>query len=205
MNRPESVSDTQQEQPRQEPNSTTGSESTRAQSEEHQQNSTTTDSSAVAKPSELEQLRSERDALLDRLARIQADFDNARKRLSREQQEFRDFALTDALRSILPIVDSLDWAIQAPVQNLEELRSGVDLIRKQLNDSLKGLGLTPIAATGQAFDPNLHEAIEMVDTETAPDNQVLAELQRGYKLHERLLRPATVLVARNPGLNSQAD
>ncbi len=201
MNRPESVSDTRQEQ-RQEPNSATGSESTRAQSEEHQQ--TSADSSAVAKSSEVEQLRSERDALLDRLARIQADFDNARKRLSREQEEFRDFALTDALRSILPIVDSLDWAIRAPVQNLEELRSGVDLIRKQLSDSLKGLGLTPIAATGQAFDPNLHEAIEMVDTESAPDNQVLAELQRGYKLHDRLLRPATVLVARNPGLNSQA-
>lgn len=204
MDRPNTTSEMQNEQKRAEPNSSSGSESAQAQHGEAQQTSTPQQNSAPAAPSELEQIRSERDTLLDRLARTQADFDNARKRLNREQQDFRDFALTDALRSILPIVDSLDWAIQAPVQNLEEFRSGVDLIRKQLSDSLKALGLVPITAKGQAFDPNLHEAIEMVDTDTAPDNQVLAELQRGYKLHDRLLRPATVLVARNSSPSSRA-
>jgi molecular chaperone GrpE len=101
-------------------------------------------------------------------------------------------------------MDSLDWAIQAPAQNLEEFRTGVDLIRKQMTDTLKALGLTPIDAKGQSFDPNLHEAIEMVDTDTAPENQVVAEVQRGYKLHDRLLRPATVLVARNSNPSSRA-
>ena len=161
------------------------------------------ENSAPATPSELEQIRSERDALVERLARTQAEFDNSRKRLYREQQEFRDFALTDALRSVLPTMDSLDWAMQAPVQSLEEFRSGVDLIRKQLTDSLRALGLVPIAAKGETFDPNLHEAIEMVETDTVPDNQILAELQRGYKLHDRLLRPAAVLVTRNPGSSSR--
>ena len=204
MYRPNTTSEMQNEQQRAEPNYSSGSGSAQGHHGEAQPTSTPQENSAPVTPSELEQIRSERDALLERLARTQAEFDNARKRLTKEQQDFRDFALTDALRSILPIVDSLDWAIQAPVQNLEEFRSGVDLIRKQLSDSLKALGLVPIIAKGQAFDPNLHEAIEMVDTDTAPDNQVVAELQRGYKLHDRLLRPATVLVARNSSPSSRA-
>ncbi len=124
---------------------------------------------------ELEKMKAERDSLLDRAARQQAELENIRKRTAREQQEFKDFALADELASLLPILDSFEQALRAPAQNLEEFRSGVELIRKQW-----------------------HEAIEIVDTAVAEDNHVAEELQAGYKLGERLLRPARVRVARNP-------
>jgi molecular chaperone GrpE len=146
---------------------------------------------------ELQKLRAERDTLLDRLARLQAEFENARKRGIREQQEFREFALADALKTLLPILDSLERALDARHPAKEEFRSGVELIYKQLDDALGKLGLRPILAKGELFDPHLHEAIEMVDTADAKDHEVLEELQRGYKLKERLLRPAMVKVARN--------
>ncbi len=147
--------------------------------------------------SELEKLKAERDMLLDRLARLQAEFDNARKRAAREQQEYRDYALTDAIKVLLPVLDSFERALQVGSGEKSEIRSGVELIYKQLQDALGKLGLRPVPAKGEIFDPHLHEAIEMVDTEDAPDHQVLDELQRGYKLKDRLLRPAMVRVARN--------
>lgn len=147
---------------------------------------------------ELAKLKAERDTLLDRLARAQADFDNARKRASREQQEYRDYALADAIKILLPVLDSFDRALQHPNAEAEEFRSGIELINKQMHDALAKLGLRPIQAKGETFNPHLHEAIEMVDTSEAKDHEVLDELQRGYKLKERLLRPAMVRVARNP-------
>ena len=147
--------------------------------------------------SELEKAQAERNELLDRMARLQADFDNARKRAAREQQEYRDFALADALKNLLPILDSFDRALQTKVQKPEDLRSGVELIRKQLQDALEKLGVRPVPAKGEPFDPRLHEAIEMVDTDEVKDHHVVDELQRGYKLKDRLLRPAMVRVARN--------
>jgi molecular chaperone GrpE len=156
------------------------------------------ESSAVAAESaELQKLRGERDALLDRLARMQADFDNARKRATREQQEFREYASADTIKAILPILDSLERALQVSSGEKSELRSGVELIYKQLLDAFTKLGLRPIPAKGEPFDPRLHEAIEMVDTPDAEDHQILEELQRGYKFKDRLLRPSMVKVARN--------
>jgi len=152
---------------------------------------------AAAAPSEIETLRGERDALLDRLARLQAEFDNARKRAIREQQEFREFAAADVIKSILPTLDSFERALRAPAGVANDFRSGVELIYRQLQDALEKAGVRPIAAVGQPFDPRVHEAIEMVDTTEAPDHQVLDELQRGYKYKDRLLRPAMVRVARN--------
>ena len=148
--------------------------------------------------SEVQKLKAERDALLDRLARMQAEFDNARKRASREQQEFRDYALADALKSLLPVVDSLERALQVK-SNGQDLRNGVELIHKQLLAALSKLSVNPIVSKGENFDPRLHEAIEMVETSDAPDHQVIEELQRGYKFKDRLLRPAMVKVAKNPG------
>jgi molecular chaperone GrpE len=145
---------------------------------------------------ELQKLKAERDSLLDRLARSQAEFDNARKRAVREQQEFRDFALADAIRTLLPVVDSFELALRSSSEK-SEFRGGVDLIFKQLQDALLKLGVQPVPAKGERFDPHVHEAIEMVDTHEAKDQEVLEELQRGYKLRERLLRPAMVKVARN--------
>jgi molecular chaperone GrpE len=151
---------------------------------------------AAPRDAELDKLRVERDTLLDRLARLQAEFENARKRSAREQQEFREYALAEAVKGLLPVLDSFERALQVGA-NESELRGGVELIYKQLQDALAKLGLRPIPAKGEPFDPHLHQAIEMVDTTEADDHQVLEELQRGYKLKDRLLRPSMVKVARN--------
>ena len=143
--------------------------------------------------------------VLDRLARLQAEFENARKRAAREQQEFEDYALAEALKSLLPTLDSLDLALQVPAWDFEEFRNGVDLIRKQFEDALSKLGVSQIPAKGVPFDPRIHQAIEMVDTISAPYNQVLEEVQRGYMLRDRLLRPALVRVARNPKRSEQRE
>ena len=147
---------------------------------------------------ELEKVKAERDSLLDRLARMQAEFENARRRTLKEQQDFRDYAAADTIKSLLPILDSFDRALQVK-SDPADFRNGVDLIYKQLQTALGKHSLQPIAATGEPFDPHYHEAIEMVETTDAPDHQVIEELQRGYKLKDRLLRPAMVKVARNPG------
>jgi molecular chaperone GrpE len=147
--------------------------------------------------SEVQKLKAERDTLIDRLARLQAEFDNARKRAAREQQDFREYAIADAVKSLLPTLDSFERALQVSASEKSELRSGVELILKQLQDALAKVGLRPIPAKGELFDPHLHEAVEMVDTTEAKDHQILEELQRGYKLKDRLLRPSMVKVARN--------
>jgi molecular chaperone GrpE len=153
---------------------------------------------APASESELQKLKAERDSLLDRLARAQAEFENARRRAGKEQQEFRDYAVADAIKSLLPAMDSLERALQVK-SDAAELRSGVELIYKQLLAALAKLSVHPIVSKGEAFDPRYHEAIEMVETSDAPDHQVIEELQRGYKFKDRLLRPAMVKVAKNSG------
>jgi molecular chaperone GrpE len=145
----------------------------------------------------LKKLQAERDALYDRLARQQAEFENLRKRTEREKQDFREYALADVLRSMLPILDNFNLALRVQGSG-DDLRKGVELIRKQMEDTLSKMGLTPVSSVGEPFDPRLHEAIEMVETSDAQDNHVMEELQTGYKFKERLLRPAMVRVARNP-------
>ena len=148
--------------------------------------------------SETEKLRAERDALLDRLARLQAEFDNARKRAVREQQDFREFAAADVIKNFLPILDSFERALKAGGDsNSNDFRNGIELIYRQFQDALQKIGVQPIVSVGQPFDPRVHEAVEMVDTSEVPDHHVLDELQRGYRYKERLLRPAMVRVARN--------
>jgi molecular chaperone GrpE len=152
--------------------------------------------------SETEKLKAERDALLDRLARLQAEFDNARKRAVREQQDFREYAAADVIKNFLPVLDSFELALKVAGganSNSSDFRNGIDLIYRQFQDALQKSGVQPIVAVGQSFDPRIHEAVEMVDTTSVPDHHVLEELQRGYKYKERLLRPAMVRVARNPG------
>lgn len=148
---------------------------------------------------EMQKLRSERDSLFDRLARLQAEFENYRKRSSREQQDFREYAVADALRSLLPVIDSFDLALKNSPSSADAagLRSGLELVRKQFQDALTKLGVREIEAVGAAFDPQWHQAVEVVDTDDAEDNHVIEELQRGYKLKDRLLRPAMVRVARS--------
>ena len=151
---------------------------------------------AVGAEDEVKTLRAERDVLYDRLARLQAEFDNARKRAAREQTEFREYAVAEAIKALLPILDSFDRALQTHVG--EESFRGIELINRQFHDALAKLGVRPIPAAGEPFDPYLHQAVEMVDTTEVPDHTVLEELQRGYKFKDRLLRPAMVRVARDP-------
>jgi molecular chaperone GrpE len=146
---------------------------------------------------ELQKVKAERDTLLDRLARMQAEFENARRRASKEQQDYRDYATMDAIKTLLPAMDSFQRAMQVQSEP-GDFRSGVELIYKQLQDALAKMGVATIPAKGAQFDPRFHEAIEMVETDDAPDHEVLEELQRGYKFRDRLLRPAMVKVASNP-------
>jgi len=168
--------------------------------EEGEETAQASDPAAVADRSaisETDKLRAERDALLDRLARLQAEFDNARKRAAREQQEFREFAAADVIKGILPVLDSFERALKAPAGDSNDLRNGLELIYRQFQDALQKMGVRPIESVGKSFDPRVHEAIEMVDTNEAEDHHVLDELQRGYNYKGRLLRPAMVRVARN--------
>lgn len=154
-------------------------------------------SADTAEASELEKLKAENASQFERLARLQAEFENFRKRSMREQQEFREYALADALKQLLPILDSLDRALKTEGMSVEDFRSGVELIDRQFHDVLTRLGVEPIQAQGQRFDPSIHQAIQMVESTEVPDHHVIDELQRGYRLRERVLRPAMVRVAQN--------
>jgi len=154
---------------------------------------------AAAAASELDKLRAERNDLFERLARLQAEFDNYRKRAAKENADFRDFAVSDAARALLPVIDSFTLALKNSAAKPEDLRKGVELIFKQLQDVLQKLNVERIPAQGEPFDPRVHEAIEMVESDAAPDHHVLEELQPGYRIKGRLLRPAMVRVAKKVG------
>ena len=146
---------------------------------------------------EYEQLKAERDQLVDRVARTQAEFENARKRTEREKQEYRDFAVGNVVEQFLPVLDNFELALKA-TGSTEQLRSGVELIVKQMEEILRQLQVLPVATVGVEFDPRHHEALGTVERDDLPDQHVAEEVRRGYKLRERLLRPALVRVASNP-------
>src|SRR3984885_15279911 len=146
---------------------------------------------------EYDRLKAERDLLFDRLARLQAEFENARKRESRERSEFRDYAVSGAIEHFLPVLDNFQLALKS-TGTAEQLRTGVELIVKQMEEALRSLNVQPVETVGSTFDPRVHEAIEMVERNDLPDHQVLEEVRRGYRIKERLLRPALVRVVNNP-------
>ncbi len=146
---------------------------------------------------EFDLLKTERDQLLERLARLQAEFENARKREARERSDFRDFAVANAVEQFLPVLDNFQLALGAS-GSAEQLRAGVGLIVKQMEEVLRSLNVQPVEAAGTRFDPRVHEALETVERNDLPDNQVLDEVRRGYRIRERLLRPALVRVVNNP-------
>lgn len=147
--------------------------------------------------SELERVTAERDELRDRVARLQAEFENARKRAEREKVEFRDFAVGAVVEKFLPVLDNFELALKS-TGSAEQLRSGVELIVKQMEEVLKSLNVTPVATVGEQFDPHVHEALGSVERADLPDHSVVDEIRRGYKLREKLLRPAMVRVVDNP-------
>jgi len=144
-----------------------------------------------------DRLKAERDSLLDRLARLQAEFENARKREARERAEFREFAVAGAVELFLPVVDNFHLALKAN-GSAEQMRAGIELILKQMEEALRTLNVQPIESVGATFDPRVHEAIEMVERPDVPDHQVFEEVRRGYRIKDRMLRPAMVRVASNP-------
>ncbi len=146
---------------------------------------------------EYEQVKRERDQLLDRIARLQAEFENARRREAKDRTEFRDYALGQAAEGLLPVLDNFDLAVKSN-GSPEQFRAGVELIAKQLDEAVRSLGLTHIETVGAQFDPHVHEALGQVETAEFPDGVVMQEIRRGYKVKERLLRPALVQIARNP-------
>src|SRR5271168_4836245 len=149
-----------------------------------------------AGPAELEQLKGERDQLLDRLARLQAEFDNARKREAKERADSRDYTISNTVEPFLGVMDNFQLALKAN-GTAEQLRGGVELILKQMEDALKGLNVQAVETVGTQFDPRIHEALGSIETKEFPDHQVLEEIRRGYKIREKLLRPALVRIAAN--------
>jgi molecular chaperone GrpE len=149
-----------------------------------------------AAQAELEQVKGERDQLLDRLARLQAEFDNARKREIKERADTRDYTISHTVEPFLGVMDNFQLALKADGTK-EQLRSGVELILKQMEDALKGLNVQAVETVGVQFDPRIHEALGSIETKEFPDHQVLEEIRRGYKIREKLLRPALVRIAAN--------
>jgi molecular chaperone GrpE len=151
---------------------------------------------------ELEQVKGERDQLLDRLARLQAEFENSRRRETKERADLRDYALQNAVEPFLGVMDNFQLALKAD-GTAEQLRAGVELILKQMEEALRGLNVQPVETVGTQFDPRVHEALGSIETAEFPDHQVLEEIRRGYKIREKLLRPAMVRIAANPAQVSE--
>jgi len=145
---------------------------------------------------ELEQVRGEREQLLDRLARLQAEFDNTRRREAKERQDLRDYAVQNAVEPFLGVMDNFQLALKSG-GTAEQLRAGVELILKQMEEALRGLNVQAVETVGTQFDPRVHEALGSIETAEFPDHQVLEEIRRGYKIREKLLRPALVRIAAN--------
>lgn len=153
---------------------------------------------AAEEPDPLATLREERDALQDRLLRTAADFDNYRKRIERERRDLSEFAASDVLSELLPILDNLERALQAPAPpEADAFRKGAELIHKQMIELLRKRGVRPIEALGADFDPRIHQAVIHEGSEDHREGEVMEELQRGYMLGDRLLRPAMVKVAKS--------
>ena len=136
----------------------------------------------------------EKEELWDRFLRKQAELENFRKRMLREKEEILQFAAMESIRSLLPVLDDFERALQAPAED-EEFRQGIELIYKRLYDTLAQAGMTPIEALGKKFDPHAHQAVDTVKGEDHEDHTVVEEYRRGYEFKGRLLRPAMVKVA----------
>jgi molecular chaperone GrpE len=145
---------------------------------------------------ELTVARADKEQLIDRLARLQAEFDNARKREAKERTDAREYTVGSTVEPFLGVMDNFRLALKSQ-GTAEQLRSGVELILKQMEEALKGLQVVAVETVGAQFDPRIHEALGSIETAEFPDHQVLEEIRRGYKIREKLLRPALVRIASN--------
>jgi molecular chaperone GrpE len=155
--------------------------------------------SPLPTPEQLEAAR-----LADRLLRLQADFENFRKRAAREREDLRKYGGEAVLLDLIPVLDHVDFGLQQAHAKTggESFAEGLRLIQSQLMEALRKHGLEAIDAVGCEFDAKLHEAMAMAPSDKVPEGWVIAQTRRGYKLGDRLLRPATVLVSSGAGLHS---
>jgi molecular chaperone GrpE len=150
-------------------------------------------------PGELETAIAERDELKDQLLRTRAEMENMRKRMNRERDEERRYAALPVVRDLLPALDNLRRALEAgQKQGGGDLLQGVQMVLKQLEEVLGRHGAKTIPALGLPFDPNVHEALQQAPSEEHPPMTVLQELEQGYQLHDRVIRPTKVIVSSNP-------
>lgn len=157
----------------------------------------TTDDAGDAAGVDVAALIAERDEFKNKWARALADLDNYRRRVQKEMEEDRKYAAIPLLKAVLPGLDGLQLALRAAAtsQNAEELITGVQMVAKQFDTALSAVGIAPIVSVGQPFDPNLHEAISQRPAADVPPMTVLDEVERGYTLHDRVVRPSKVIVS----------
>jgi len=155
---------------------------------------------------ELEQLRLEAETARDRMLRIAADFENYKKRMEREKNEFVRYANEKFIKDLIPTIDDLERAIASTnnSNSSEAFIDGVKIIYKQLNNLLKKYNVEPIEAIDKQFDPNLHEAMMHIPS-NKPENSVIEEFQKGYKLHDRIIRPSKVVVSAGQAVEEEED
>ena len=196
-NPPEALPPAESEQPAETASAAAGSRKATAE--------TTDSADAPLTPQQIEELKlkaAKADEHWDRLLRTTADLENFKKRAARERQEAIKFANASLLEKLIPALDNFDMALaaanNAESHSMESLKTGIAMIYNQLKAALADTGLEEIDATNQPFDPNLHEAVSHQESADVPEGQVLQQLRKGYKLRERLIRPASVVVARKP-------
>jgi molecular chaperone GrpE len=153
--------------------------------------------SAEEEEAALTQLQSDLERFRDLALRSQADFDNYRKRSAREKEDAVKFANASLLERLIPIIDNFELGLAAAAGGSDKspIVTGMSMVAKPLNDFLADFGVTPIDATGQKFDPNLHEAIAHENDPKVPEGTVIRQVRKGFKLKDRLLRPANVIVS----------
>ena len=155
------------------------------------------DEDAAALKAQVESLKAALEEKDNRVKRLQADFENFRRRTSKEREELANVVTQDLLKSMLPILDNFDRAMAAEQKDNESFQKGVEMIYTQLNETLKNAGLELIDTAGQKFDPNFHQAVMRVENPDLEDDTIAQELQKGYIVKGRVIRPSMVQVVSN--------
>ena len=163
-------------------------------------------SGAAGEPSGQDTLAAQFAEVQERYVRLYADFENFKKRAARERDEVRRATTESVLGRLLPVLDTFEMAMQAanqPNTNLESLKAGVSMIQGQLRNTVADYGVEEIDAVGKPFDPAMHEALSQQETTEVTDGHVISQNRKGYRMKDRLLRPAAVVVARKPGASTE--
>ena len=165
-----------------------------------------TDASGAPAGADVEALKNKANENWERYVRLAAEFDNFKKRAAREREDAIRYANQALIAKVLPVLDNFEMALAAatntPGENTGSLQTGVNMILSQLKAVLAEAGVEEIDATGQMFNPTLHEAVSQQVSSTVPEGQVVQQLRKGYKLRDRLLRAATVVVAKAPAVQA---